>query len=713
MMVTRGILFVYMVAAVLHISGGAGLAADLSLLLTHNLEGRFSLEEKGQDENDPLLVLAQNILAERRSGKADLFLDLGNAFYPGALSKYSFGSAVMDYLNYFGCDATLVSSRDLRIGIDNLEFLQKGRTTRLLSTGIARRGNRLFTPYFIHSKGNTPVAVVGIPSRKIRFDIAEQNLYDVGLLKDASELGKIHSELERTGVRHVIALSGLAIRDTMALMAEHPWISIAVCGGDYTGELFTGRAGRVDLADGRSIVILSEKSGYYRLDLSIEAGISVRALSRRIPSPVKTDTPSYRDFANRLTLWKRKFRDEEDRVIADIGPASIPAGDRRFLCLARERFNAEIGLVEQGSIAPVAIRNGVRTSDILNMVNQDFYLFTFRLSGADLKKVSVSDEALLVSGTDGKSVQGYPIVDSRMYRVIAPQASFERVEQVLARDVAYTNSWMNITDLLLDDLKGSRSFLADDCGSLDGRFRATVDFYLSNFFDQALVKKGDDMDEPPGQPSETYRQWGLENRIDITVYNRLHQFVLTPYMLYTVLHTRDDDTYYYQNNLLRGTFVYNLNLHERVKPYHKSQCDTVIRVVNDYRPVVIRETAGANFTGQILSAKFGLGFEKRVHDPVQIPAYGMEAVISARVTFLRHFRYGLTVDSFVSLQGSDTSRRHIRSQIDNALSIAVNRFLGFTLKHRWFYLYSRDYREEYRNSQVTTSADLKTDFKIW
>jgi hypothetical protein len=43
----------------------------------------------------------------------------------------------------------------------------------------------------------------------------------------------------------------------------------------------------------------------------------------------------------------------------------------------------------------------------------------------------------------------------------------------------------------------------------------------------------------------------------------------------------------------------------------------------------------------------------------------------------------------------------------------VNRFLGFSLKHRWFYLYSRDYREEYRNSQVTTSADLKTDFKIW
>ncbi len=232
--------------------------------------------------------------------------------------------------------------------------------------------------------------------------------------------------------------------------------------------------------------------------------------------------------------------------------------------------------------------------------------------------MSVSDEALR-SGTDGKSVQGYPIVDSRMYRVIAPQASFERVEQVLARDIAYTNSWMNITDLLLNDLKGARSYLADDCGRLDGRFRATVDFYLSNFFEQALVKKGDDMDEPPGQPSETYRRWGLENRIDITVYNRLHQFILTPYMLYTVLHTRDDDTYYYQNNLLRGTFVYNLNLHERVKPYHKSQCDTVIRVVNDYRPVVIRETAGANFTGQILSAKFGLGFEKRVHDPCRYP----------------------------------------------------------------------------------------------
>ena len=638
-MVTRGVLFVFLAAAVLHISAGAGLAADLRLLLTHNLEGRFSLEEKGQDENDPLLVLAQNILVERRSGKVDLFLDLGNSFYPGALSKYSFGSAVMDYLSYFGCDATLVSSRDLRIGIDNLEFLQKGRATRLLSTGIARRKKRLFTPYFVHSKGDMPVAVVGIPSRKLRFDIAEQNLYDVSLLNNASELGEIQSELEHTGVRHVIVLSGLDVRETMALMGEQPWISIAVCGGDYTGELFAGRARRVELADGRSIVILSEKSGYYLLELSIDHGLFVRALSRKIPLPIKTDSPSYRDFANRLTLWKRKFRDEEDAVISDIGAASITASDRRLLCLARERFNAEIGLVERGTIEPVTIQNGVRTSDVLNMVNHDFYLFTFNLSGAELKKVYGSDETMLVSGTDGKSVQGYPIVDSRTYRVVAPQASFERIEQVLARDIAYANSWMNITDLLLDDLKGSCSFLADDCVRLDGRFRMTVDFHLSNFFEQALVKKGDDMDGPPGQPYETYRRWGLENRIDISVYNRLHQFILTPYMLYTVLHTLDDDTYYYQNNLLRGTFVYNLNLHERVKPYHKSQCDTVLRVVNDYRPVVVRETVGTNFTGRIVSAKAGFGFEKRVHDPVQVPAYGMEAVISARVRFLRGKRY--------------------------------------------------------------------------
>ncbi len=703
----------YILAAVLCVSPGPVFAGNINLLLTHNLEGRFTLEEKGQNENDPLLVLAQNILSERRAGKADLFLDLGNAFYPGVLSKYSFGSIVMDYFNYLGCDATLLSSRDLHIGIDNLEFLQKGRKTRLLSAGITRDKRRLFTPHLLYTKDADSVAVVGISSQKIRFDIAEQDLYGVSLAKDAAILRQVHLEIERSGVRHIIALSGLNVRDTMALMNEHPWISIAICGGDYTGELFTGRAGRVDLADGRSIVILTEKSGYYLLNLSIGESISVRSLSRKVPLAVKTEDPAYREFANRLTLWKRKFREEEDRVIADAGSYEIRAEDRRLMCLARDRFNAEVALVESGTISPMTIRGGVKTSDILNMVNQDFYLFTFRLSGAELKKVHGADETLLIEGTDGRIVQGYPIVDSRPYRVVAPQASFDRVEQILSRDIEYTNSWTNITDMLMEDFRGARVFQRDDCARLDSRFRATVDFYLSNFFDQALVKKGDDMDAPPGQPYETYRRWGLENRVDFTVYNGLHQFVFTPYMLYTLLYTRDNDAYYYQNNLLRGTFVYNYNLHERVKPYHKSQCDTIIKVVDDYRPVVIRETAGANFTGGFVSAKFGLGFEKRVHDPVQIPAYGVEAILSARVPFLRHFNYGLSVDSFLSLQGSDRSRRHIRSQVDNSLSVSVNRFLGISLKHRWFYLYSRDYREEYLNSQIITSADLKTDFKLW
>ncbi|HSV96120.1 MAG TPA: hypothetical protein VLM75_04200 [Spirochaetota bacterium] len=700
-------------AAVLCVSSGQVLAGDISLLLTHNLEGRFALEEKGQDENDPMLVLAQNILSERRAGKADLFLDLGNSFYPGALSKYSFGSVVMDYFNYLGCDATLLSSRDLRIGIDNLEFLQKGRKTRLLSVGIIREKQRLFSPHFTYVKNADSVAVVGIPSRKIRFDIAEQDLYGVTLANDAAALRPVHAEIERSGVRHVIALSGLGVGDMMALMNEHPWISIAICGGDFTGELFSGRAGRVDLADGRSIVILTEKSGYYLLNISIEEKPVVRSITRKVPFPVKTEDPAYREFANRLRLWKRKFRDEEDRVVADAGPNEIRAEDRRLMCLARDRFNAEVALVESGTISPVTIRNGVKTSDILKMVNHDFFLFTFRLSGAELKRVYGADETLLVAGTDGRTVQGYPIVDSRSYRVVAPQASFDRVGKILSREIEYTNSWTNITDMLMDDFRGGKVFQRDDCVHLDSRFRATVDFYLSNFFDQAMVKKGDDIERPPGQPNSTYRRWGLENRVDITVYNRLHQFVFTPYMLYTLLYTRDNDAYYYQNNLLRGSFVYNYNLHERVKPYHKSQCDTVIKVVDDYRPVVIRETAGANLTGEFVSAKFGLGFEKRVHDPVQIPEYGLEAILSARVPFLRYFNYGLSVDSFLSLQGNDRSRRHIRSQIENSLFVSVNRFLGISLKHRWLYLYSRDYREEYRNSQVITSADLKTDFKIW
>ena len=171
-------------------------------------------------------------MIEERKARNTLYLDLGNAFYPGPLSKFSFGSAVMEYFQALSCAATLVSSNDLRIGVENLEALQRDKSTRLLSANLLRDRKPLFAPYTIRDVGGTSLAVVGVSSDKVLFDIAERNLYNVACRYRSKELALFLREIKRQGADRILLLSGLSLKKTLALLSDFREIDLAICGGD-------------------------------------------------------------------------------------------------------------------------------------------------------------------------------------------------------------------------------------------------------------------------------------------------------------------------------------------------------------------------------------------------------------------------------------------------------------------------------------------------
>ncbi len=681
---------------------------ELTVIVTSNLEGRFSLEESDQDNKDPLLILAQAMLVERKKGKVDLYLDLGNAFYPGPLSKYSFGSAMMDYFNYFSCDLTLVSSKDLRIGVDNLQFLGAGKKTRLLSSNIERDGKPLFNPYHVYTTSRgAPVAFVGISAKKILFDIAEKNLYKIKLEKDEKAVPEVLKQIAPAGAKYVIALSGQNLKDTIEFLNNNKQISMALCGGDDTGSLFSGTASRVDLADGRSILVLPKSGGFYVLDLLLDAGVHVTDVRRIESSAQKTDSDAYRQFVSRLTLWKRKYSEEEDKVICSCDGGEYRIDDTKFSFLLRDRYNSEISITAKGTIVDTVFNGDIRQSDLLKIVNNDYNIFVYTLTGADLKQLSGAGDDLSINGYTNEKIQGYPAESARKYRIASTQLAFERAEQLLGREIAYRNQWENVTDVMLNDLRGEKSLFRDDYDYLERRFRSTIDFYFSNYFNNSVVKTKEGGDIPPGMPSASYRQWGLENEIDINVYNRYHQFLLTPYVDYE----RYDQSYL--RNLLRGTFTYFYNMSDLFKPYYKSQAETVVDKVDQLRPVVIRDTAGMKLTTGILTLMAGTGIEKKVHDPVIDTIFGVEAIARLKFPFWKYFSYTLSLDSFFAADRFQKREKLAHLDMTNGISVRLNSFLGVSLKHRWFYINSKDYGERYSDSQVVTSLDFRTDFKVW
>ncbi|MBU0993266.1 MAG: hypothetical protein KJ737_12295 [Proteobacteria bacterium] len=682
----------------------ASAAADdnfVNLLLTANLNGRFSASAANQDKEDPMLIMAQSLINAKKDRPVDLFVDLGNAFYPGLLSRFSYGSIMMDFLDYFNCAATLVSSQDLNIGISNLEFLSKEKQTRLLSANIEKQRNPVFLPYFIQPIKGKNFAFIGISSEKGFFDIAEKKLLKITLKDFDTILKNILAQLEKIDTDYIVLLSGRPYSDNFAMMEKFKEISLCISGGDATGELYSVKAERIDIGEGRSLITLTNPDGFYSLTLSAEESLTVNTLKFNSTAYLPTNEKKYLEFANRLSIWKERFVQEgENEIVKDVC-CGVVVDDARVTALLRHRFRAEVAILEENSISPGKISGRVNYSNILRMVDNEFPIFTFKISGSELKQVFQQQKNFVFSGTDGDTIQGYSIENKREYLICSPQSVYDRLVKQFNRDITYKNSWRTISDEIKEDLKGERVMSYGDYGYLDNRYRMLVDISLSNFYNRSNVSRDADIDTPPGKPVETYEKWGLDDKINFTIYNQYHKFVITPYIFYI----RQDDNYF--QNLLRGTLFYTYNLYPVVKPYHKSQVDTVLKVVDGLRPLLFRETLGALFETEHITGKAGIGFEKQAHDPQEDLFLGIETIVAAKYEFLDNLKYSFDLDTFYS----NFSKHQIRTEITNSLSFKLNSFMAFSTKYKWFYFNSLDYDEKYKDSQILLSLDLVTDFK--
>jgi len=675
-----------------------------TLLLTSNLQGRFSLDNDRQNDNDPMLLLAQSIIKEKEKSRFDIYLDLGNAFYPGTLSRYSYGSVMMDFFDYFNCDATLISSRDISIGLSNLEFLSKDRTTKMLSANITRDKQPVFIPFTVIKHSGKKIGIIGVSSSDGLIDIADKKVLNISFREYRETIKEKAAQLKEEGCDNLILLSGLSYRNNLELMQEIPEVNLIISGGDSTGSLFSFPSTRVDLQWGRSIITLLQNDGYYKLELNLGDGISITSLDFTKPSKYETSNPAYGEFVNRLSIWKDKFK-EENNLIADNVPETMIT-DETAANMLRHRHRSEIGIIEKYSILPQTLSGPLYYSTIMTLVNDDYPVFTYRLSGADLKKIQENSSELVITGIDKGRVQNYPVSDGRTYSVSSTQLAYDRVTRILRKHIEYTNTWNTLQDEIENDLKTEMSLTSSDFDYLDDRFRVLVDISLSGLYDKSVIEKDEGIETPPGKPSESYLRWGMEGSANITIYNRNHQLILTPYIYYIKQNEE------YLQNLLRGTLLYIYNLTDYVRPYEKLQLDTVVVEVEG-RPILVRETVGISLKTERVTGKLGGGFEKQIQDPETPRIDGIEALLDANIPLTSVLTYSFKLDSFISLRTTTSDQLEARTEITNALSFKINSMLGVSMKYKWFKLYSTELNESYKYKQTLLSVDLKTDFKLF
>ncbi len=200
-------------------------------------------------------------------------------FSPGVLSKYSYGAVMLDYFEFLQCDAVLLGSHDIAVGLRNLELASRSRFTQLLSLNITVDNKPIFKPYWVHKKNDIAIGFIGITSSKGIFDVAEKSTLSISLAGYGEYLTSTIAALKGMGCKYIVILSGLSADQNMLLLKEYPDINLILAGGDAAGLYYDVYAPRVDLEDGRSVITLTKSNGHYTIRLGLKDNLICEKIS--------------------------------------------------------------------------------------------------------------------------------------------------------------------------------------------------------------------------------------------------------------------------------------------------------------------------------------------------------------------------------------------------------------------------------------------------
>ncbi len=673
--------------------------SEVTIYLTANLGGSFPLN--GDHDDNQLLRTAAYLRKARDAKPGSYHFDLGNAFFPGRLSRFSFGSLTADYLQMLRLDAGLVAAGDLNIGAESLDYIRRARGIRLLSANIFRDTATFFEGYTVIERSGLRIAAVGLTSTRSLVNYAEAKYLDLHLEPPGTSAEPALVQAAAAKPDLLVVLSGLPIRDAITLLGKYPQIDVILCGGDADTRLGKEPIRMIELPDGRRAIAMPNGASLMRLDLTKRGRVWTLS-DREVVDVMAGEDPVQLPptFERRLALWQKGFNALEDSEVKQLNFAPFRLTPQFAAASLRDSYGCDVAFVEESDIDEEGFPLVSRARDIRYAVQNDYDVFTYRMSGAALRALYAKQPTLVFSGMTAKTVIGYPLRDEVNYRVCSTQKGFEIAIPPGDARAKHRNQWLGISDSITRTIEEG---ITDPDHAADRRFRLLTTLNLSNIYETGSVANTSRIDTPPGQPIDSYFKWGLENDVNFTLYNRRHSFSFNPYIFYV----RQVDQIV--RNLLRADVTYTYNTEWFLRPYQKNRIDTVVVPVNGLRPSFLRETVGAEFNWKLFTGRLGGGLEKEILDPVNDPNWGLEANIGALWEFYPGIKYKLGFDSFSSRTYAGFWRHRV--EIANSVIFTIAAPITFTVSHRWYYFYLGSVGDFYNSSIVLLSLDLRTTWK--
>ena len=575
--------------------GNAGPGAP-GILFTWDAQGRLpiagSLPEDSLPDSGKMLRRWAGI-GEAAQTEGSLVLDCGNTLFPGALSRYSYGRAMLEVLAGAGVAAKRVTGGDFLLGREVVEELaRKSRTAFLAGNLSDSEGNAVF------------------PGSK-SFRIAGRSI-EVYALLDGEDPGAWFIRAAGLTVADPEAalrkmLAGIPAEDSTlriclvsaALVEHHPGVlrvpGIGIFAAGMTSEARPEISTKLR-GGGEIVYVPGFAEGFGRLEF--EAG-SAPSAARPVPpfryawDSLTTGSPAAIAALSEMDRrWSRLYAESNGGLIREMDAPLAKGQAEAAGNLLRERTGAEVACFDPEIIGARALPKRIRAEDLDHWMTASPDLYLLKVTGAELKDL-VADRHALCAGVHGGKVAGRNIGDEEKFS-LALSEDLLRAHLPSALDGKshpQARLWPESLTEALGLQLGTRKKNSWDFSDLESRWRLSGEWTVDGSKRDVLVGNRDSVTTVPTAVSAPYSAWDASLRAPFSIYNRTSSFDFAPEAEYARANGQVGE------NFLGLRLDYSYGSKPVLRPYASLGYESYLGLVRgEIRPARLRSSLGAKAT---------------------------------------------------------------------------------------------------------------------
>ena len=419
----------FLLMAAIPASGGEGERHNLTLLHTNDLGGRLLPEVYFDEPEHGGFARLLSVLRSQTVPDHTLILDGGGALGITPLTGFDQGCLVAELMKSAGYTAVVPGNHEFDYGLDTLR-------TRIQEMGCPMLAANLkldedvenpFQSWIRVDQEGLGIAIIGLLDPGIAQVINPHRNPGIRITEPGAELQQILPQL-REEVDYIIALLHMEEDQAIQLAKGFPEVNLFLAGGFQSAPHKGAVPHLIELANGVRILTTPGQSAFVgRVDVelrkSLEGIEEVSFSARLVPVGVKVEPDS--GATVRIEQLSAVFSQAGQEPLGYIG--TVENTPQLVVETLRSALRAEVGVLNQGCLHPVALGDTVTREDIRRLVRFDNLLVTLDATGKELAEIAARNQKnerygqkLVYAGydPDAGKINGRKLINDETYTVV-------------------------------------------------------------------------------------------------------------------------------------------------------------------------------------------------------------------------------------------------------------------------------------------------------